>query len=561
MMAGLLTAGCFLVYLTSLQCSPSWDTIPARLLPFSILREGNLDLNEFSWLQRFEGTPYFLRRVAGGRIVSKYPVAPSLIALPVALPAVWWLQRHQVSDDDVRFRLVTVVVERLTAALIAALSVSLLYVALCRLTTSPRAAAIALVYAFGSNTWATSSQALWQHGLAELSLAGLCVCLLGADTGGRAVGASLWAALGVLARPTMAIFALLAGGFMWRERRRHLPAFVVLPLLGVGALVLYNLRAVGSVLGGYAGVSFLPPSLTRLLGLLVSPNRGLLVYTPVAILALPAVVQWRRHRAPWGRYLAAGVLAYLLLYASFDGWWGGLTYGPRFLVDVLPAFAVCAVPTVERLRWNRLTRGVLVGLVAWSVAVQAIGVYCDFDTWNHTPMGVDRRPDRVWDGWDPQILRALRGGWHGSDLGPLLWQMLTDPRPAPLTPIVAADLVGDLDVDAPTPLHYRAGGFERLTARVTNRGHAVWPAFSDYGELDCRVIGVWKVGDETIGNRSETLPLPRSLGSGESVRIHGTVVAPTRPGKYDLDLILVQMTDFGSGVYGGLHRRVAVEVQ
>ena len=38
---------CFSVYLTSLRAGPSWDPIPTRLLPFSILREGNLDLDEF----------------------------------------------------------------------------------------------------------------------------------------------------------------------------------------------------------------------------------------------------------------------------------------------------------------------------------------------------------------------------------------------------------------------------------------------------------------------------------------------------------------------------------
>ena len=201
--ACVLGALCFAVYLTSLRCSPAWDTIPARLLPFSIVREGNLDLNEFTWLHRSGDLPYFLRQTAGGKLMSKYPIAAPLVASPIALPAVWWLNHHHVSDDDVRFRLVTVVVERIAASLITALSIGLLYLALCRITSPTTAIIITLAYGLGTNTWATSSQALWQHGLAELSLAGLSLFLLGEDTRSNAIAASVFAALGVLARPTM----------------------------------------------------------------------------------------------------------------------------------------------------------------------------------------------------------------------------------------------------------------------------------------------------------------------------------------------------------------------
>ena len=559
--ACLLAGACFVVYLTSLRCSPSWDTIPARLLPFSVLREGNLDLNEFSWLQRPGDTPYFLRQTADGRLMSKYPVAAPLLATPLALPALWWLGHHQVSDGDVRFRLTTVVVERTTASLIAALSVSVLYLALCRITSSTTAVVIALAYGLGSNTWATSSQALWQHTLAEFSLAGLSLSLLGADTRRNAVAASVFAALGVLARPTMAIFAFLAAVFVWHKRRQRLPAFLALPVSGLVCLVLYNVGSAGSALGGYAGVSFVEPSLMRFLGLLLSPNRGLFFFTPTAALALPGVLRWRSHRAAWIPYLAAGVLLYLLLYSSFGGWWGGHTYGPRFLIDVLPAVALCAVPTVERLRSMPLGRAILGALAAWSVGVQAIGAYCDFDSWNHLPVSVDRQPQRVWDWSNLQIVRAVRGGWHGTDLGPLLWQMATDPRPALLSELDPAALAGDVAIEGPLPLRYPAGRLGRLIVRITNQGPAVWPAFTDYGFLDCRVIGVWKRDGETLENGASSFVLPRNLGPGESVEITRLITTPTHPGAYELDLALVQRLDNGKGIFGGAHQRVPVQVE
>lgn len=560
--ASALAACCFLVYLTSLRCSPSWDTIPARLLPFSVLREGNLDLNEFRWLESSEGMPYFLQRTRDGKLVSKYPVAAPLLATPVALPALWWLRHHGVSDTDVRFRLATVVVERVAAALIVAASVGLLFLALCSVTTSTTvAAAMTLAYGLGSNTWSTSSQALWQHGVAELSLAGLSLFLLRKDTRTTAVVASIFAALGVLARPTMAVFAVLATVFVWRERRQRLAAFLGLPVGGVVCLVLYNVRSVGSALGGYTGVTFVAPSLVRLLGLLISPNRGLFIFTPAAALAVPGLLGWRSHRAAWIPYLAAGTIAYLLLYSSYVGWWGGHTYGPRFLIDVFPALVLCAVPTVERLARRRSGRAALVACAAWGVGVQAVGAYCDVDAWNHVPVSIDKQSERAWDWNDPQIVRALQGGWRGTDLGPLLWQMVTDPRPALLQPLDGSALGGAITVDNALPLRFRAGRLERLSVRVTNGGTAMWPAFSDFGHLDCRVICQWKLGDANVGDSSQALHLPRNLGPGETVRVAGMIAPPSRPGTYDLDLVLVQTIGTDKGLYGGVHARVAVQVE
>ncbi len=357
----------------------------------------------------------------------------------------------------------------------------------------------------------------------------------------------------------MAIFALLAGVFVWRTRRQRLAAFLALPAIGLIGLLAYNVRSIGSVGGGYSDVQFVTPSLLRLTGLLISPNRGLLVYTPIAMLALPGLLWWRSHRAAWVPYLAAGILMYVLLYASYGGWWGGHTYGPRFLSDVLPALTLCAVPALERVCRTPAGRAVVAGLVAWSVGVQAIGAYCDFDIWNHTPVSVDTQSLRVWDWDDLQVVRALRGGWHGTDLAPLLWQLLTDAQPVLLRPLTPAALAGDIAIEL--PLRYRAGRLERLTLRVTNRGNAVWPAFSDYGHLDCRILGVWKQDGKNMDDSSQSVFLPRNLAPGEAVQITGHIDTPRRAGRYELDLVLVQMLSANSGIYGGAHQTVPVQVE
>ena len=59
------------------------DTIPSRLLPYSILREGNFDLDEFRFLYA-HGVPAYLFQ-SRGHLVSQYPPGPAILALPFYL--------------------------------------------------------------------------------------------------------------------------------------------------------------------------------------------------------------------------------------------------------------------------------------------------------------------------------------------------------------------------------------------------------------------------------------------------------------------------------------------
>ena len=109
--ACLLGVVCCVCYLSNLRPIGAWDSIPARLLPFSILRQGNLDLDEFAWLRRLNPKPYFLRQTPAGHWLSRYPVGVPVFVTPLYVPVTWWLQHDHVSDDDVRFRLAAVVMD------------------------------------------------------------------------------------------------------------------------------------------------------------------------------------------------------------------------------------------------------------------------------------------------------------------------------------------------------------------------------------------------------------------------------------------------------------------
>jgi hypothetical protein len=122
-------------------------------------------------------------------------------------------------------------------------------------------------------------------------------------------------------------------------------------------------------------------------GLLVSPAKGLLVFTPLAIVALLGMARALRHRTdvqllrgpegyesvmtPGSRGLAltaaAAIGAHWLLMGRWSEWHGGESFGPRMMTDVLPLLLVFLPDGLDALP----TTGLLLG--GLSVGVQALG--------------------------------------------------------------------------------------------------------------------------------------------------------------------------------------------
>jgi len=114
-------------------------------------------------------------------------------------------------------------------------------------------------------------------------------------------------------------------------------------------------------------------------------------------------------------------------------------------------------------------------------------------------------------------------------------------------------------VEDPPPLRYPRGRPARVSVRLRNDGHTVWPAFSDYGFLHCRINYRWSLNG-TLLPETHMLGLERNLGPGESIVIHGWLAVPALPGKYELELMLLQMLQADRGAVGGAVARFPVEV-
>lgn len=367
-----------LVFNANLRTISAGDNIPNRFIPIAAWGHGTLTLDPVREAASIGFVdPFWLRPSLTGDTVSGYPIVFPVLATPAFAPAVAWLSAFGWTER--RLHLVSEMTEKAVSSCVAAASVALLYLFLRRRTTQGTALLLSFAFAFATNTWVTSSQGMWQQSLSQLLFLGLLLLSAGEPTRFRALAAGALTGLHVLNRP----FALLLSGplvlrFTLADRRKT--GLVIAGALAVATpFVLWNLAHFGHPLGYYGthtdriGSLFSHPVLPGLAGLLVSPSKGLVVFSPFFLfLADSRVFSKEASPRSLDTALALGPLLSLIFYSTSDIR-AGFCYGPRFLVDSLPALVVLLVPAVERLRG--LGRALFLAAVLWGVAVQAIGAF------------------------------------------------------------------------------------------------------------------------------------------------------------------------------------------
>jgi hypothetical protein len=147
-------------------------------------------------------------------------------------------------------------------------------------------------------------------------------------------------------------------------------------------------------------------------GLLFSPTRGLLVFSPFFLFL---ALGWRHlpgSRAERGLTLAmsAGVLVQILGYARTD-WRAGISWGPRFLTDLLPLLIWMLVPVVAALRSRG--RACFVAAVSVAIAIEAIGAFTYTGVTDLPIYAIPEGPDKLRPAWDwrnaPYVASLSRG--------------------------------------------------------------------------------------------------------------------------------------------------------
>jgi len=415
----LLFAALVILYNSNLRPVDSSDTLPGSLVPLAIVLDHSVTLDRFvPWLRQHVPYTRAVIVTAHGHFYSHYPVGGPIFASPLYWPAALLGNLRAWSPGSlVMFARIA---EKIAASLITALSAVVLLLLLKRIVPPAWAWCLTLVYALGTATWSISSQALWQHGPGELALAG---ALLGLSYWNehRTSTAALWitgacAAGALIFRPTnIALLpALLAALLVAKATVAEHFRLWTLPLLGGLTVASYNLYVFHHLSGGYAVGGLRFPFWAGLAGILFSPGRGLLIYTPAAIFAvcalLPRAAAARQKHFPLLAACIVFVVFDLIVIAKWRIWWGGYCWGPRLLTELAPPLIVLmaiGVSVIEQ-PWPRRA---FAALAVYSILIQAVGAYFyPKGRWDTGPPNINAAPERAWDWRDNPIARTIRGG-------------------------------------------------------------------------------------------------------------------------------------------------------
>lgn len=328
-------------------------------------------------------------RGTDGRYYSPFGIAQSLYSVPFYLAGRWAQAAVSVrlgSVDTLPKAAVT-----LGGAVAAALVVWATFMLAWRLYGKARTACIATgLLAAGTLLWPYSKFGFNQP-LAALFLVLSALALLRgvrAEWWPGGTWAGVWIGLALLTRHEMGLLAPVGAVYLVVATRKR-PAVGRRLAVGFGiaflaaAMVWGTLNAVRFGNPFDAGLlrdptpAFGSPISEGLVGLLFSPGASLFLYSPVILLAMPALWRLWREDRPIAWLLGAPVILLLLLYAQLGNWAGGRSYGGRYLVVVLPLCCAALPPWLAVAR-RRAGRWLIAAVCVVSVAVQVPGVAVDF---------------------------------------------------------------------------------------------------------------------------------------------------------------------------------------
>ena len=371
----------------------SEDSIPNTYLPVSVIKDGDLYLEEYydffkkHWPDgdNKKAKPYYLAFNYKNRIISSFPIFNSLLSVPLYLPLAF-------IDIEPNSILIPIF-GRISASFYVALASVFVYLsAFILLKDKKRSFLVYLSFAFGSINFALLSQTMWQHGFTSAFLAlSLYLTLL---DGKYLKYSGLTLSVATLIRPTSLIFALGFTVYVLLKRRKELKSFVLFALLPIPVQLWYGHSYLGSFFKhSYTSQltnNWIAPFPEGFLGLWFSPSKGILVYSPQFIFSLVSIylifikkklIKLKPDLLFLFKIFAFCLLIFTLLMGKWVHWYGGWGFGYRMVSDTLPLLALLLVPLMMTKYWYRF-RIAFYLLLTWAFFVEFMGMFFDFRHWH-----------------------------------------------------------------------------------------------------------------------------------------------------------------------------------
>ncbi|HET9327977.1 MAG TPA: hypothetical protein VFQ05_14515 [Candidatus Eisenbacteria bacterium] len=347
------------------------DEVSMLELSRSILH-GRLDIPAGATLAGPDGRHY--TKNAAGQAVLALP----LVAAAEGIAAVSGL-------DGLRRTLAVRFIASFFNAWVVALLLGVFYGAARGLQIRPRAALLAtLMLGFATPLWVYAKSFMAE----PLQGLGLLLALAGSakaeDPKARFIAAiGLFLAISVKASMLPIALLCISPVLMARPLRDTRPLAIAFALAVAGHLIYNGARFGNPLESGYGAqatpAAYTTPLLIGLYGLLISSGKGVLWFAPPLWLAPRGwKTMWLKppvaRRAAVGAMLAFG--AALVLYGTFEHWAGDGSFGPRYLVPLLPPAFLAVAFALDST--SRAIRAAALVLGALGLVVQLGGVSIHF---------------------------------------------------------------------------------------------------------------------------------------------------------------------------------------
>jgi hypothetical protein len=430
--AALLFLGLLLAYHANWTEMIEGDTFGTLNIPYQLMKHGRLSFDPethphmFKWHSKpplIETNDFQVRRwdeIIGDRTAAQWRVTghlslnepryfivyselrdtyvntfgpiPGILLLPFA--AIVSVIDPAVSDK----LLLRLSIAKLSAAVFVAGCAVLLFLAARRHVPRGQALLIAAAYGLGTCAWSTSSQTLWQQTVNQFLLVFGAYCYLqNADKRVNTALAGLAFGAATAARATAVVMLAAVLVYLWIHHRRRVLFFLIGAVPVPALIALYNWYYFGSpfvfaqeLVGHMIAAEktgspelWQTPLFKGFRGLLFSPSRGLLVFSPFLALAFWGMVRiWRDAEFRAHRPLVVATLVMMAIQSKWFDWWGGWTYGYRPWLEVTPFLVLFIVPVLGRVMAKWELKALAGVALAWSIFVQALGAFSYDRTWN-----------------------------------------------------------------------------------------------------------------------------------------------------------------------------------
>lgn len=315
-------------------------------------------------------------RQYNGHSYDYFPLGTSVIVLPVVTIAD--SLGMDVVGDAGNVKLQKLIVMFIIPAIFIA------FYLLGRLYVSQEAAyAIALISVLGSSLTSSLGTALWSQCLSVLLTAIVLLIMARHDEGEAHLNPYLLGGLLFLAyltRPTASLLVLLVFAYFilkkdWRTFGKTAAASGLLLLGFVG----FSLAEYSMVLPPYYINRLTSDSsfFMVLYGLLLSPARGLLTFSPFLLIVIGLAVYMRQsfRRNALFLLLLLWPVVHLIIVSRFPSWFGGWSYGARLLTDSFPAWVLLSHILWREFSRNAHGRKVMVAVVGAYLILGSLAVY------------------------------------------------------------------------------------------------------------------------------------------------------------------------------------------